>query len=585
MKKNNIIKILFCFFILIIILLILSISIEKDFILESALYFSKDKVIKPTTIDFVRSKIKKILILLFFVNISLILILKFKRSIELIVSKFYAQLQLLNWERIYNLLKKKKFIIFLIGLCLIIFIGTCLFLTFNNDVGADEGYYISSVKSFYTEGKFSFPSRESPSLFLQLIYYPFLLIKPFTSFSIYSLRIVVLIYSLILLLFLMYLINNKYSLECFLIFLILFISDRSIIFVASSGFGEIPAFLPFVIAIFLWTKKQEKKYTFFIALLFALAASTKLQLLFFILILIIGSILFRNKDIKRNVNLLFYTILLWFFVVFFWGIIQGYQIDDIGRTFWRLSSSSSQMLHNIPLSNRLAHINSFFSTFNLVIFSIIIFYYLINYKKVTLFEKTIFIFSCIVTSWWIFSYFAISTRNLTYSIIINYILLSIIITNIIKKEKRINKKMYFSGFVVFFLIINFLNTTVFIYRLTIKGISDEFIFSINGYETFSKKDLKSEQEDFFRFINKNIPQNEKIFSISTGYYESVFTDKKFLTVNQKRKILLPKGSYVIITYIAYKNDHVGDDLMRYLNNNAELVYKKNYYEIYKINKN
>ena len=89
--------------------------------------------------------------------------------------------------------------------------------------------------------------------------------------------------------------------------------------------------------------------------------------------------------------------------------------------------------------------------------------------------------------------------------------------------------------------------------------------------------------EFFDYINERLDSESEIFYIGVDYYKYLFSAREFTAIGDNAKHLaLPKDSYFLLTYIDYKNDYICDDLLIYLSNNADLVFKRNFYEIYRI---
>jgi hypothetical protein len=362
----------------------------------------------------------------------------------------------------------------------------------------------------------------------------------------------------------------------------LLFTDKSFIFVSSSGFGEIAACLCLVAGIYFWTKSKNSHNVLTAALFFALAGLTKLQILPFVYVVTFLFIILQEEKRRENLLLLVYVSVIWLVGEFFYAFIQGYDLAAIGRSFWRLASETSAMAEALPVFYRLAHVNAFFVSFNMILISIVVVYYFKNFRRVVLFEKTAFLFLVLMSLWWVFFFVAMNVRNLIYVTVINYMLLSIVFD-----QSRVGigvaaRRLVYS-IIGLFLVINFAHTTIYSIRLVNKGFSDEFNFALLGYETFAVRDLNSGQRDFFEYVNKRIPSESDIYYISEDYYRYIFTEREFIAMSADTVVLtLPKNSYFILTYIDYKNDYVTDGLLSYLHNEAELVFKKNFYEVYRV---
>ncbi len=579
MKRDIINLFLIITLVFLAILLATTFLIREEFIFRYILYFSADKIVKATTIEAVKAEIKLILVLLLSANILFLVLLRIRSTT--VKKKGFVHSRT---ESIIGFIDNKKIVRLSITFLFIYFIGMCLFLVLNNDIGSDEGLYISSVQNFYKEGKFNLPRYEYICLLNQLVYYPFILIRQFTGFTKGSLRIVALFYSTGLLLFLLFLFRRYYSLKRYVVLLLLLVSSSILMFLSSSGYGEIAAFFSFLLAVFFWTNGRNlHTRTLIPAVFFALAALTKLQLLPFIIALGVIFIFIKRERAKENIALLIYTCLLWITGALIFGFLQGYNLSDIGRMFWVLGSSSGQMIGHLSIFNRLNYLNAFANALNLMVSSVVVFYYFRNFRRVSLFEKTLFTFSLLVFLWWLIFYPGFSVRNVVYSIITFYILFSIILRDLIGWIRNSDKKVYFVGTIILFLTLNFVNGTIRNIRLSNKGISDEFLFASIGYETFSAKGLRSSQEDFFDFVNEKLDPGRGIYFISVDYNKDIFTEKEFRSIKHGTENLsLPVGSYFILTYIDYKHDYIWDDLVVYLNNNANLIFKENFYEVYEI---
>lgn len=559
-------------------------NISDNLIYRMLLPWSPDGIIKDSTLSAVRFfLIKSIsIVLLGYLACAIIYVTdknKLSSTVKSICEKINFHFSKIN----YGYLK-----ILILVLIVTVFLGISFYTIYNLDVGSDEGATSSCIKEFYDYGKFERPYLlDKPSLGLELIFYPYFILKHILPFSIYPARLITLFYSLILLLAVGRIVTVKYGINACIITIILLISDVGFVFLSSSAYGEIGAFLFLFLAIYLRTRNDlGKKETFLSALFFAIAGLNKLQLLPYIFIINLLFLLFQKTKTRSNFLILIYFVLFWFAGIFGFDFLQGYNLKSIAESLWELSHASSQMIHPLPLLRRLAQLSHFSRISNLLLVCVIVSYYVVNFKKVNTFEKALFGFSMINTFSWLFGFGAISTRTLLYAIIINYILISIITIRILDFSK--NNRVRYSvivGVVILFLSVNFVNGTLTSVRLANIGISDEINFANAGYATFSRKEIdRLQQKEFFDFINLKMDSQSKIYGIGGGYFWKTYTDKVVNSVpyNIADFSFIEDGSYLVLTYIGYKNDYVWDDLLIYLNNNAELVFKKNFYEIYKI---
>ena len=561
-------------------------NISDNLIYRMLLPWSPDGIIKDSTLIAVRFfLIKSIAIVLLGYLVCAIIYVTDKNKLSSTIKSI--------WERIHfylSMINYSYLKILVLVLIITIFLGISFYSTYNLDVGADEGGQLSRIKGFYDYGKFQQPNMlDRPSWHLQLTYYPYFILKHILPFSIYPARLITLFYSLLLLLVVGRIVTIKYGLNACIITIILLISDVGFVFLSSSAYGEIGAVLFLFMAIYLRTRNNlGKKRIFLSALFFAIAGLNKLQVLPYIFFVNLLFILFQPTHKRENIFILFHFVLFWFLGVFIFAFLQGYDLSQITYGFWRISHASSEMIHPLPLLRRLAQLSHFDSITNLLLVCVIVSYYVVNFTKVNTFEKALFGFSMINTFSWLFGFGAFSTRNLLYAIIINCILISIIALRTLDFSKK--SRAGFSAIVwviVLFLSFNFADGTLTSVRLANIGISDEINFANAGYATYSRKEIdKSQQKEFFDFINLKMDSRSNIYGISVDYFWKTYTDRTFTPVphNIANFSFIEDGAYFVMTYIDYKNDYVWNDLVVYLNNNAELIFKKNFYEIYKITK-
>jgi hypothetical protein len=556
--------------------------VDNNAILQYVRHFSRDQIVNASTVNAVRQKAITILAFLLFVDLIAMIITRI--DIKSIINRFYKILDCLRIDRALAFVGRPAVRTVLIFALVGYFLVTCLSLIYRNDVGVDEGLYISSVKYFYEAGKFNLPWRDYAELALHLAYYPYLLLKPLVGFSVYSLRIMSLTYSVILLMLLGYYVRKFYSTGVYLLLLAFLVTDPAFIYISSSGYGEIPALVSFLVGVFFLTDIRKNNHPIIPAVFLALAGLTKLQLLPFIIFVLCLLAVFKANRRGNILVTVVSTCLFWVAGEFIFAFLQGYDVVAISTSFWRLLNESSALAESLPIMYRLAHVNAFFGASNIIIVSIIYYYYLRNFKNSPLIEKTLFAFALLLAIWWTFFFVAMSIRNLIYVLVINYVLVSIVIGRSVKRMDNARRLEIMYGMIAVFFCLVFVNTTIFNVRLANKGISDEFDYAISGYETFSRRGIESAQREFFVQINTKCDPEIPIYYISQDYYKYIFTDKTFHSVRRNMEDpMLPKGAYFILTYIDYKNDYVWDGLLVYLDDRADLVFKNHWYEIYKVN--
>lgn len=556
--------------------------LPSGFYYKIALYFSDDKIINPGVIERLINHIFKFNIGLAFAHIfiTLYLLINFKSIYYSIADKFEKFADYININ--------KSNVVFAISLIFLSYTILSIFYIVNVDVGADEGYYISSIKNFYQNGYFGLEQNNFAEFRNQGLLYPFFGLKFVVNFNIYLPRILNIVYSLAFLIILLFYFYKNYSIKIYLVFLLLLVFDRTYFFVASSAFIEPSAMLfLFTGAYFYFIKNKENLSIPF----FALAGLSKLQIMPILLISFLFIAVFNeNEKSEKGKEIIFLSkiILLWIVGAVIFTFLQGYDFRDIILSLFRISHSSGEIVYSLPFFNRLSHFNNFFNLFNVTIFSFVLCYYIKNFKKIKPFERFLFIFAVFNITWWILSFYSISPRHVIYGVVINYFLFSIAVYRIYKSIAQTELKNILIGFLSLFLIFNFLNNFVF-HAIQIRtGISDEILLAINGYrEPFGdcKDAIKSGQKKFYDFINDNL-KGEKNYCIAAGCNKVLFTNIEFKhpPKNFIKDNTIPKGSYFLLTFIDYKNKYVTDELEIFLNNNAELIFKKNFYEIYKITK-
>jgi len=557
-------------------------SLSNDFYTKLISYFSVDQSFKISkNINAIKSLLIKFSIVGFIVTIVIL----FSNAINFSGVKF-RHIGVIDKIKPFFIKNKKLLSRTLIAFLLIYLIFSSLALIFNVDVGADEGGQISRIKGFYDNGKFQQPyALDQMSWMLHLVYIPFLLLKYIIPFSIPAVRIVVLIWSLLLILVSYKILAKLGYRKAFPFLLILLVSDIGFIYLSSSAYGELGAVLFLLLGTFFRTEKElNHRNVFFSALFFAIAGTQKMQLLPFIFIVNLIYLLITDKK-RKNFLLLFYFMGIWFAENIVFAIIQGFSLSEIGRGFWTIFGASGQMFGELDLILRLSRLNYLFNIQSLVIYAVIIAYFTFNYKRTSKFEKFLFLFSVLISLLWITSLQAISTRNVYYAIYLNYFLLSIIIYNIYTEIKQINLKRYVYSTVVLIFIFNLAAGATQNIRLIKKGIMDEYQYVNTGFETFNRITIeKSAQREFFEYINSHL-MDEELYSVGVDYYWYTFTDKKYISVDKNVLNEIRTGSYFVLTYIDYKNQFVTDKLEVFLHNNSEIIYKNGHWEIYKITKN
>jgi 4-amino-4-deoxy-L-arabinose transferase-like glycosyltransferase len=454
------------------------------------------------------------------------------------------------------------------------------------DIGTDEGYYISLVKNYYDNGTFSSGVKDAAEFINQGLLYPFVLLKPLTKFDYRLPRYINIFYSLVLFYFLFIIIKKKASFFAALLFSIFLLFDRTYLFISSGVFNELSAILFLVAGIYLYTKYNSLKMEILASVFFALAMLSKMQIIPFLFasLLIIG---FITKDERlKTIRVLGMASVLFGLFTFALAGVQGFSLIDTVKSIYKITGSSSEMISTLPVANRISHIANYFNIIYICLIAFLSVIIIKNFKKEDKFIQIIFIFSLLNSFWWIFLYFSIAPRNLLYSLVFLYFLASISIERLIKTSPNSYSK-YFLPFLIIFLGLHIINNASFIFIEGKKGISDETLLALNGYrEPFGDRNnvIQSGQFEFYDYINNNIAAGTIIYWISPDFNKDLFTERTFI-YPEKNFILnksLPKGSCFLLTYLDFKNKFVTDPLMIYLNNNASLLFKKNYWEVYQI---
>ena len=217
---------------------------------------------------------------------------------------------------------------------------------------------------------------------------------------------------------------------------------------------------------------------------------------------------------------------------------------------------------------------------------IVIIYYLKNFRQLNDFEKFLLLFISVNTVWWIFFYYSISPRNAIYGMVFLCILGATAITKILSNINGIQKKVAIV-FLTLFLGVYVINGVVFANIESKIGISDEFLLASLGYrEPFGdgKNIITSGQKQFYSYINTQTPVSAKIYWVSVLYNKDLFTAReiKNISLDSLKAGALSNGDYFILTFIDYKDRFIDDSALVYLNKNASLLFKQNYWEIYQM---
>jgi hypothetical protein len=532
-RANNLQRALFIMLILSTLALVVSFFLNDSLIVSNVLVFSKDKLIAPGTATRVKTRIQ-CLAALSLMSVSF-LILLLRHDTAKMKKRIHAALHTIKWQGMISLAKSNKVMYILLALLLLYFGTICFFMIRGNDIGTDEGYYLGAVKSFYENGRFNLPTYEYAEFRSQMIYYPFYLIRLIAPFSNYNLRILVCIYAMLLLLVLCIYVSKRYAFVGSLLLLVLLVSEKAFVFAASSGFGELPAFLFLVLGFMLWTSRPNRQINRVLAACtFALAVLTKFQIALILSVLLFLFIIFSDYTRRSNVALLLYTIMFSLFGAVIFVLAQGYGLAEASVSLWNIFSRSSEVAFTLPVLARLSHINSFFNANNVIICSFVIVYYAIRFGKITFFEKVLFVFGVLNSVWWIFSYFDMHIRNLIYAIVINDILFAIAVSRFLGKPNR-RIKILLIGSMVLFCLFRFVDTSVFSIRGAHKGIHDEIDYAIVGYETYSKDEFRSAQAEFYRVIDKEIAPDKTIYHIGVGFDKYVHTKRELKSVKRATK--------------------------------------------------
>jgi hypothetical protein len=449
------------------------------------------------------------------------------------------------------------------------------------DIGTDEGFYMVLVKNFY-----DFKSAITSN---QLLIYPFYLLREFIPFTIYSPRVVNFIYSLLLIssgLFFIRKINGSFSVAS-LVFIAVLTTNASYVFVGSSAFAEIPATIALFFGFYFWSQVEKgTKYLLFSFVLFALAGVTKFQIMPILLLTLIIVALLDNKLKYRSFLSLLFVIFLWAFGTTLFYFSMGGTLRGILSMYFTLSGSISQVASSTDLTYRFSKINGFNTLLNICIYAPVLIYYLNKFRRYSLFEKILFIFFILNLSWWIFSFFSITPRNLIYAIYIGMLLFSIVTARYINRIMKDDYSIFYKIALPVIILLT-LNIIAFVNVEASRKISDETLFALNGQrEPFGdgSKRIYSGQSEFYTYINNSIPDTAKIYWISMPYNNLLFTSKSICNISIDSVIsnTLPSGSYFLLSYIDYKNCYVSDSLYCFLNHHSKIVFKKNYWEIYKL---
>lgn len=476
----------------------------------------------------------------------------------------------------------------LLTLLIIYLIVSSLIILLRFDISTDEATYIYTVKHYFDQGKFFYKLAGDifvipKDMFMQNI--AVLILKPFIEYSYLIPRLINFSYSLIMLLLVLYYFYKKFSIDYSIVFLLLIVSYPGFIFMSASSFGENISLLFLMLGLYYLNKNKDFKIWKYIipgVILLSLAALTKLQLGFFLFVVLAFdfiSELLRNGKYKLSLIYLISFIIstVGIFILFVFLMYDFSEIRQFLQTFYAISSGSLEPAGSIFY--KFINITRLFGFQFILLTAVAVVYFIKNKNSRDYITYLIFGIIVVNVLWYVllkghgfrFMYYAL----------FGITLLSVIpITEFIKLKTGIIKNIF-----IIFLALYLLNGIIQNVRLTIDGVSNHYLVYLNGndpFKTYHNFVKDNSQKNFIEYLDTNLRRNEEVFLIGPESELMAYIPNKFNTINLSEfSIEKNSGKYIIKTAV---NELLGinkifDD---FLLKNCYLVHREGDYYLYQI---
>jgi|WetSurSiteA1Bulk_404760.scaffolds.fasta_scaffold05172_2 hypothetical protein len=542
------------------------------FYLKDILYFLSPKgYVKDHTAE----KVYYIMIFLYFLSVLLLLFIAFLPKLKTYLIKLKNYIPTVNLNRG---IIKKGFTIVLYAYILI----SPVFITGYMDISTDESTYVNTGQNLFEKGKLLYKLDNDNYVIPKDMYIPnlaMILVKPFVTYSYLVPRIVTYVFSLTLVILLVYYFKDKSR-----IMLVLLASTPAFIFLSGTSYAENIALIPaFLSAAYLekFFMSRKNLHILFASLFCALATLTKVQLgiFLFVALLILAVIgYFSDKEYIPHIKVFIYSFILVFAISLLTWLLM-YNLTEIKKVislYYALSYSSVSNAES--RFNLLINIERFFN-FQTVFLSAVVVSYFINRKTEKSFTEKYFLIIVILNAIWFITMKGHNYRFMYYSQI-GLLLLSVKPMKLILEDEVRNYRNIIRVFLLLFLIVGLIQNI----KLTINGDSNEYLVYMNNNNPFKTYHVFSHdggQKIFYDEMKKILPENETVFYIGAEAEIMGHIRNRFISFSYENYENNKDFRYIIRTAV---NDQLGinQNYNSYIEEKCDLIYKHGKYSLYKI---
>lgn len=220
-----------------------------------------------------------------------------------------------------------------------------------------------------------------------------------------------------------------------------------------------------------------------------------------------------------------------------------------------------------------------FFNYHMLIFLPVVIYYFYDKKFEKSFVEKYFFLVFIMNALWYITMKGYNFRFM-YFAQIGILLLSIKPISLIYENSSIKLRNTLKLFLAVLLVVGILQNI----KLTINGVSNDYLFSLNGnnpLKTFFKFNHNNDQKEFYDKVKTIINNNEPVYYVGAEFEVMAFIPNKFYTFDITTYNPDLQIKYIIRTSI---NDQLDINLSAndFLKNNCDKIYEKGLYSLYKI---
>ena len=532
---------------------------------------SADGIIEKSTFLNYQNKFQFLKILaIFFPLFCLIFVVCFRRigNIQIkIIQSNSIQFIKNKWLGFYSRINSPK--LFWFSLTFILFLA--IFAVIKFDIGQDEAFFLNDIQNIKNHGSIYRDVGDNsfyyfiPNLPLNIIVR---ISVPLFGFSVLHIRLIILIFSILLMISLIKLFDKEIG----LILIPLIFLFPGIFYLTSAVHLETTALL-FVVLGLIFLKRSEKKENskdlIISATFVAVAMATKFQLLVWVALILLILMIVDYKKSAIFIFKYFLTTYSFFLILLILnclclGIVDGILL--IKSYLIDLGGSEAFSFNFSKLINKSLFFNE------LIFIPLIVFIWAKSWRIAKeeydyLYMKFIYIGAIVIVLHWILFHSVITWRNVFIGVVFNAVLFAIFL----RKNYR-ETKLIFISYIIIGIIAN--------YGFVKNGVLDDVqYYRAHLLDNMLSLRTKDDQKLFFHDISKIIKSEDIVYAPMQLFIPRLYLNNREIRYFKDYK-KSDKRAYLIVFAGAVKENYVDKKGLRKYIDNSKIVLKRGNYTLY-----